>query len=348
LSIDGATPALHDAARGVPGSWRRAIEAAHRFLERGVRVQAVHVVTPDNRDGVAQFLDQMWVLGMPAVRLAPVGQIGAAARSGRWRVDPHALRAERDRFRRRHGTAMKIRLQDRATHLLASIDRLAPAALLVRPGGAVLMDSLHPFAFGSATRDGLATCWERIRAGWHDPRIVAWARTIHNAAEMHEAELIPYRDAEVDLVADGAPTVADRAEAPRLPRVAPPRPDGGPEEAVAQVRELALGRRYRLSPTRVTAESDGARYVRVVDAGRVLRLNSTAAAVMDACDGGTTADVIGRLSSRYPAVARRRLEDDALAALRDLQGRGVVRPALAPAAARPADGGEAGFDLVDL
>ena len=58
--------------------------------------------------------------------------------------------------------------------------------------------------------------------------------------------------------------------------------------------------------------------------------------------------MIGRLSSRYPAVARRRLEDDALAALRDLQGRGVVRPALAPGAAPATSGGDPGFDLVDL
>jgi hypothetical protein len=313
-----------------------------------VRVQAVHVVTPDNRHGVAEFLEQMWLLGMPGVRLAPVGQIGAAARSGRWRVDPHDLRAERERFRRRHGTAMRIRLQDRATHVLAGIDRLAPAALLVRPGGAVLMDSLHPFAFGNATRDGLATCWERIRTGWRDPRIMAWARTIHNAGDMHAAALIPYRDPEVDLAADEAAPPSDSVEPPRLPRVAPPRPDGGPAEAVARVRELALGRRYRLTPARVSAETDGGRYVRVVDAGRVLRLNATAAEVMDACDGGTTGDVIGRLSSRYPAVARRRLEDDALAALRDLQGRGVVRPALAPVGAGPTDGADPAFDLVDL
>jgi hypothetical protein len=313
-----------------------------------VRVQAVHVVTPDNRHGVAEFLEQMWLLGMPGVRLAPVGQIGAAARSGRWRVDPHDLRAERERFRRRRGTAMRIRVQDRPTHVLAGIDRLAPAALLVRPGGAVLMDSLHPFAFGNATRDGLATCWERIRTGWRDPRIAAWARTIHNAGDMHEAPLIPYRDDEVDLIGDEAPRPSDSAEAPRLPRVAAPRPDGGPEEAVARVRELALGRRYRLTPARVSAEADGGRYVRVVDAGRVLRLNPTAAEVMDACDGGTTADVIGRLRSRYPAVATGRLQDDALAALRDLQGRGVVRPALAPDAAPLAGGAHPAFDLVDL
>jgi MoaA/NifB/PqqE/SkfB family radical SAM enzyme len=350
LSIDGATPELHDAARGVPGSWRRAIEAAHRLLERGVHVQAVHVVTPDNQQGMEAYLEQMWVLGLTAVRLSPVGQAGAAARSGRWRVDPHSAQAVAQRFRRRHGAAMRVQVPDRPTHTLATIDRQAPAALLVRPGGAVLIDSLHPFAFGNAVRDGLGACWERIRAGWRDPRIVEWARGIRHAGDMHKAELVPYRDEEVDLAgADPAAAPAGAsAEPPRLPRVSAPRPGGGPEAARARVRELALGRRYRLAPPRVGPEAGGGRYVRVVDAGRVLRLNPTAADVMDACDGGTAADVLARLSARYPAQPPARLELDALGAVRDLQRRGLVRPALAPAGGEPGPGAEPALGLVDL
>jgi MoaA/NifB/PqqE/SkfB family radical SAM enzyme len=349
LSIDGATPELHDAARGVPGSWRRAVDAAHRLLERGVHVQAVHVVTPDNEHGVEDFLDQMWLLGLPAVRLSPVGQVGAAARSGRWRVDPSASRHVAERFRREHGTAMKVRVADRPTHSLANIDRQAPAALLVRPGGAVLIDSLHPFAFGSAPRDGLATCWERIRAGWRDPRIVEWGRGIRSAGAMHELALVPYRDAEVDLAPGAEPPPEAAVEPPRLPRVAPPRPGGGAEQARSHVRDLALARRYRLARTRCSAEPGGGRYVRMVEAGRVVRLNPAAADVMDACDGGTLEDALARLGARYPGEPPARLERDALGAIRDLQGRGLLRPARAPAGVAPGTAGvEPALDLLDL
>ena len=350
LSIDGATAEVHDAARGVPGSWRRAVEAAHRLLERGVHVQAVHVVTPDNRDGLQAFLEQMWLLGLPAVRLVAVGQVGAAARSRRWRADPRALGAVADRFRRRHGNAMTVGVAGRPTHLLATIDRQAPAALLVRPGGAVLIDSLHPFAFGSAVRDGLATCWERIRAGWRDPRILAWARGIRDAGEMHRAGLVPYRDPEVDLTPRAEPPAEATASPPRLPRVAPPRPGGGADEARARVRELALGRRYRVANTLSSPEPGGARYVRLVDAGRVVRLNPAAADVLDACNDGTAGDALARLRARYPAEPAERLELDALGAVRDLQLRGLVRPAKAPACdggARPA-ATQSVLDLVDL
>jgi hypothetical protein len=294
------------------------------------------------------FLEQMWLLGVPAARLSPVGQAGAAARSGRWRVDPRSAHAVAERFRRRHGDGMTIRVADRPTHALATVDQQAPASLLVRPGGAVLIDSLHPFAFGSATRDGVAACWERIRAGWRDPRIVAWARGIHSAGTMHRAELIPYRDEEVDLFGDEDAPAAPTADAPRLPRAAAPRPGGGPEEAGARVRELALGRRYRLAPIRFATESDGGRYVRMVDASRVLRLNGTAAAVMDACDGGSTGDAVARLTASFPEQPRGRLEQDVLGTVRYLQGRGLLRPALAPAGAWAPDPGGAALDLVDL
>src|SRR5687768_1437916 len=67
ISIDGATPALHDASRGVPGSWRRAIDATSRLLDRGVKVQIVQVVTPDNQHAFSDFLEQMWTLGVRSV-----------------------------------------------------------------------------------------------------------------------------------------------------------------------------------------------------------------------------------------------------------------------------------------
>ena len=35
VSLDGASPELHDASRGVPGGWRRAVEAIDLMLSRG-------------------------------------------------------------------------------------------------------------------------------------------------------------------------------------------------------------------------------------------------------------------------------------------------------------------------
>jgi MoaA/NifB/PqqE/SkfB family radical SAM enzyme len=83
VSLDGPTPEVHDRARGVPGSWRRAVQALALLLERGVRVQVVHVPTPDNAGTLPDLIEQMWLLGVPSLRISPVVSIGAAGRGGR-------------------------------------------------------------------------------------------------------------------------------------------------------------------------------------------------------------------------------------------------------------------------
>ncbi len=65
VSLDGASAELHDASRGVPGSWRRAVEAIDLMLTRGGRVQVVHVVTPRNEATFGEFLEQMRLLARP-------------------------------------------------------------------------------------------------------------------------------------------------------------------------------------------------------------------------------------------------------------------------------------------
>ena len=87
VSLDGASAELHDASRGVPGSWRRAVQAIDLMLARGGRVQVAHVVTPRNEATFDEFLEQMRVLAPTSVRVVPVGLLGAAAREGRWGVD---------------------------------------------------------------------------------------------------------------------------------------------------------------------------------------------------------------------------------------------------------------------
>ena len=84
VSVDGAAPSLHDGQRGVPGSWRRAVEGIDRLISRGVGVCVVYVVTPDNAPHLDDMLEQMWTLGVPWLRPTQVALRGRprAAASG--------------------------------------------------------------------------------------------------------------------------------------------------------------------------------------------------------------------------------------------------------------------------
>jgi hypothetical protein len=338
VSLDGFRSGLHDASRGVPGSWRRAVEGIDRLLAAGVGVCVVHVVTPANARSVPDFLEQMWTLGVPWVRITPVVVTGAAARGGEWDVSRRALREAVAEFESRHGAAMRLTVQPGTGGGVSLQGRAAPGSSLVRPNGDVRPDSIRPFTFGNAIEDGVASCWERIREGWDDERINRWADSMKTSSDLPKSDLVAYLDDEVPIAgsAEGGNGGGRAAAVPPKtpPKALDPAADGA--EARETLAELALRRRYRHAPLRWSGSPDQ-RFVRLVADGRYLRLNESGSVVMDALDGGTVADAAGALSDRYglePERARR----DAIAAARDLTRQRVVLAA----AARHAFPAEAG------
>jgi hypothetical protein len=342
VSLDGASAQLHDAARGVPGSWRRAVEAMALLRARDVPVTAVHVVAPLNAAWVGHLLEHLWLLGVGVVRLTPVVPIGAASRRTGWGIDRADLRRTVDEARRRFGEDFRAVVQSGVPALLESDGAHAPASLLVRPSGTVTTDSLHPFAFGHVD-DGLASCWQRVVAGWDSADVKTWARSVSRASGLARAPVVPYADSEppaepppgVPVVNRRRPSRRERAQpkpAPRLPRRASdstqPAPTPGDLAAArAHLLSLGLAKRYQVAPLRWSGNSDGERVVRVLEDGRMCRLNGTAGAVLDRVDGMTGAHVVWSLSELYPGIAPDRLAVDTLRVIRALAARGMLRGA---------------------
>jgi hypothetical protein len=346
VSLDGARSGLHDSSRGVPGSWRRAVEGIDRLLGAGVGVCVVHVVTPENADSVADFLEQMWTLGVPWVRVTPVVVTGAAARGGDWAVSRKALREAASEFEARRGSAMRLTVQPGTGGGVSLQGRAAPGSYLVRPNGDVRPDSIRPFTFGSAVSDGLATCWQRIRDGWDDERINRWASSIKSSGDLPKSDLIAYLDDEVPIAGGAGGGEKGGGRSAAVPeKTPPPQTDPGADRAEARdkVSALALRRRYRHAPLRWSGSPDQ-RFVRLVADGRYLRLNESGAIVMDALDGGTVADAAGALSDRY-GLDPERARADAVAATRNLVKQRIVLAADAKHAF-PAEAGTT--DLPDL
>ena len=331
VSLDGARAGLHDGSRGVPGSWRRAVEGIDRLLSAGVGVCVVHVVTPANAAAVPDFFEQMWALGVPWIRVTPVIVTGAAARGGDWQISRRALQEAVDEFRRRRGSAMRIALQPGTGGGISLQGREAPGSFLVRPNGNVRPDSMRPFSFGNAARDGVEACWAAIRDGWNNEQINRWAGAMKGPADLPKSELVAYLDDEV-AVAGGTGNGTGGRDAP-VPEPTPPKPADATmelEQAQERVRELAAARRYRHAPLRWSG-SPRQRFVRLTGDGTYLRLNESGGVVMDALDGGSLADAASALSERY-GIDGERAHQDAVKATRDLLQRRVV---IAAAASEP-------------
>jgi MoaA/NifB/PqqE/SkfB family radical SAM enzyme len=337
VSIDGATPELHDGARGALGSWERAILAVDKVRRRGGGVHLNHVVTPANCDYVADLLEMAWTLGVRSVRLTEAFPVGAAARAGDWAVDRGAIRRAAAAFRERRGGDVKVRVVSGTFAGLAVIESVAPAALLVRPDGSVWIHSLEPFAFGRVPHDSLDECWERIVRGWRDPRIAGWAGSIRKPDDMPRSGLAPYRDPALDVTsAAGLP--AGLAAPPEPPPDLPARTQGlgagSPSAALARVHDVVRARRYALAELRSVDEANGDRYVRVLAGPRVFRINAQAALVLDACTTGTIDDTARALERRYPTLDAGRALGDVLTCVRLLEDRGAIVPYEAPSSTR--------------
>jgi len=198
----------------------------------------------------------------------------------------------------------------------------------VRPTGAVRIESVNPFAFGNARRDGLLACWERIVEGFDAPELLEWDRKLGVMGDYAKVPVVPYLD---DDVPADRPSTTDAAHAAALAAPLPAKStarEPGPYATVAgahaHARELGLARRYRRGAIRSSGE-----HVRIPATGAITRLNATAVAVLDACSPGSAADAAEALAASYPHEPRERIERDVRQAIRSLATRGILRPALA-------------------
>ena len=125
-----------------------------------------------------------------------------------------------------------------------------PSSFMIRPNGAFLADSNHPFSFGDAGAQPLAECWEALREGWMDERVRGWIDRVPRNRRIPQMELVPYRDDEVAVagpgeIVRGRPAAQVEHALEVLAKKSPPPPEDGVgdlDAARAHLRELSLAR----------------------------------------------------------------------------------------------------------
>jgi AdoMet-dependent heme synthase len=76
ISLDGATPEIHDAFRGIPGSWEGALRGARNVMDAGIEVQFNITVAQHNKEQIPAIVKLAEAHGASAVHLfvlVPVG-----------------------------------------------------------------------------------------------------------------------------------------------------------------------------------------------------------------------------------------------------------------------------------
>ena len=87
----------------------------------------------------------------------------------------------------------------------------------------------------------------------------------------------------------------------------------------------------RIHPQVRFVEKEGAAVLLQLDRGRYQSLNGSGLTIWSDIGNGTTVDdLVSRMCSRHPGVARQRIDDDVRKFLAQLQSRGVVTLEAAP------------------
>jgi radical SAM protein len=77
ISLDGSTPEIHDAFRGLPGAWARTIQAVEWANEAGIPIQVHSTISRHNAhdlDGLCNLFEKLAIVMWNVFFLVPVGR----------------------------------------------------------------------------------------------------------------------------------------------------------------------------------------------------------------------------------------------------------------------------------
>jgi MoaA/NifB/PqqE/SkfB family radical SAM enzyme len=197
VSIDGFSPEIHDAFRGVKGSWERAVQAAHEIAGLNQALVIAHTVTPANLATLPQMIDMAHVLGATRIICDEAMLVGRA-----WSERKHLLLNEEQRDRVAEVISIKQDEYHNCMEVLRTSDLADSFALylhspcsvlLIRPNGDVKLDCVLPFVIGNVKNQSLTEIWESIgRHAWKHSRVEAFVNTYQENHSFEPCEARPY------------------------------------------------------------------------------------------------------------------------------------------------------------
>lgn len=204
VSIDGARPEIHDSIRGVKGSWEKAIQATHLFLEAGLPTTIAHVLMRSNFDTLDEMIDLAATLGVVQLMCDTAIFTGKAAsipeelelNAAQQEKYNEIVKAKQERYRQQMiiqpamDPALGLRLYcTQPSHVC-----------LIRPNGDVKLECMTPFTFGNIRENSLETIWkQKLNNGWEYPEVREFIHKIKKNSDLLTCGHIPHFDADIRI-----------------------------------------------------------------------------------------------------------------------------------------------------
>lgn len=162
ISIDGVNAEVHDAFRGVNGSWERAVKGAIEISNAGIPLVIAHTVTPQNLMQVEDMVELSYRLGASRIILGEVLPSGRAASNENiilTHEQKNILYAKIQKLQLQYQDKIDIK---RSAELSFQLKRYCienNAGGIIRPNGEFRLDCMAPFIIGNVLNTPLKEMW---------------------------------------------------------------------------------------------------------------------------------------------------------------------------------------------
>lgn len=201
ISIDGASPEVHDKVRGLPGGWEKSINAIRYLSRNNIRTHVSFVPTKINFRDVKKVVGLCVEMGLEYFVTDMLVLTGRAVKN----FDDIKLRPEDyDEFYNLLEEAAKIYC-DKITIIAPSREkdslktyvktRSATPNIwgIITPQGTCRLDLLLPFTYGDLRKQSLEYVWNTfLKDGWRRPEVVEFMDSLNKMTDLVKHKTIPY------------------------------------------------------------------------------------------------------------------------------------------------------------
>lgn len=183
ISIDGATPELHDEIRTEEGSWKKAVKAAMRIAEAGIPLAIAHSTTPKNFLKLRDMTHLAYRLGANSLIAGEIFPSGRGAvnrellmnneqRGELWRTIEELNHEFKDKITIKRAMVNRIKLE--------SGMELPNSGAIIRPNGDIRLDCVAPFVMGNVAKNSFKEQWQKYSSlCWKDERVAKYINSIN-------------------------------------------------------------------------------------------------------------------------------------------------------------------------
>lgn len=201
ISIDGASPEVHDKVRGLEGGWQKSVDAIRYLRQNNIRTHISFVPTKINfRDlkeviglavemGLDYFVTDMLVLtGRAALNFDNV-KLGADEYTEFFALLEETAKTYQDKI--------TIIAPSREKETLKTYVKTRSATpniwCIITPQGNCRLDLLLPFTYGDLKTQKLEYVWNNfLKEGWKRPEALEFMESLNMMSDLVSSQNIPY------------------------------------------------------------------------------------------------------------------------------------------------------------